>query len=109
MSIRNMLRMAIMGMLFMTLTACGSNIFESVGLFSSSPTSANTKTTIAIVNQNPDSLWNYQLGRDYASAGRYELAKEHYLLAIASARSPELVNALSAELHSIDLMLQSLR
>ncbi|MDR1125457.1 MAG: hypothetical protein LBM64_05265 [Deltaproteobacteria bacterium] len=57
----------------------------------------------------PDSLANYRLGREYAAAGRYELAREHYLLALAAANDRGMQDALVSELKSIDMMIKSLR
>jgi len=62
-----------------------------------------------VVGYNADSLRNYKAGRDFSAAGRYELAREHYLLALASANDPVLREALARELDSIDLMIKSLR
>lgn len=66
-------------------------------------------TRLTLAGQSPDSLANYRLGRGYAAAGRYELAKEHYLLALASANSRDLRQSLSEELEAVDLMIRSLR
>ena len=57
----------------------------------------------------PDSIANYRLGREYASAGRYELAREHYLLALAASSDRDMQEALVSELKSIDMMIKSLR
>ena len=65
--------------------------------------------SIYISDYTPDSLLNYQLGRGYAAAGRYELAREHYLLALAAANGPGLQEALAGELRSVDLIIKSLR
>jgi hypothetical protein len=64
---------------------------------------------IVIVPHDPNSLWNLKLGREYASSGRYELAKEHYLLALASSSDEETKKLVSHELHAVDLMIQAQR
>jgi hypothetical protein len=64
---------------------------------------------IVIVPHDPNSLWNMKLGREYASAGRYELAKEHYLLALAASSDEETKKIVSHELHAVDLMIQAQR
>ncbi len=64
---------------------------------------------VAVVNQHPDSVWNLKMGRDYAADGRFELAKEHYLLALAAAQDPDMRRMLNNELQSVDLMIQTMR
>lgn len=63
----------------------------------------------AVAQYGADSLRNYISGRDYAAQGRYELAREHYLLALAATDDPYLQDALAKELESVDLMIRSLR
>jgi hypothetical protein len=63
----------------------------------------------AVAAYNPDSLRNYKAGRDFAAAGRFELAREHYLMALASNDDPAMQEALVKELDSIDLIIKSLR
>lgn len=64
---------------------------------------------VAVTQYSSDSLRNYKTARDYAAQGRYELAREHYLLALASASDPNLQDALAQELESVDMMIKSLR
>ena len=54
-------------------------------------------------------LHNYQLAQYYAMAGRYELAKEHYLLALAAAENPRLRGILASELEGVDKMIYTTR
>ena len=54
-------------------------------------------------------LHNYELARYYAVAGRYELAKEHYLLALASAENPRLRGILASELDGVEKMIYTTR
>lgn len=63
----------------------------------------------AVAPYTADSLHNYKAARDFAAQGRYELAREHYLLALAAATDPYLQDALAVELESVDLMIRSLR
>lgn len=58
---------------------------------------------------NSNSLWHLQVGRDYAGQGRYELAKEHLLMAVASSSDPYMRNMLNHELKSVDAMIQTQR
>lgn len=63
----------------------------------------------AVTQYSADSLRNYKTARDFAAQGRYELAREHYLLALAAADDPYLQDALAQELESVDMMIKSLR
>jgi uncharacterized protein HemY len=54
-------------------------------------------------------LHNLQLGREYMGQGRYALAKEHFLLALAASDDPETRNLLSHELRSVEMMLKTQR
>lgn len=58
---------------------------------------------------NSNSAWNLQVGRDYAAQGRYELAKEHLLMALASNSDPGMRNLLTHELKSVDAMIKTQR
>lgn len=58
---------------------------------------------------NSNSLWHLQVGRDYAGQGRYELAREQLLMALASNSDPYMRNMLSHELKSVDAMIQTQR
>ena len=64
----------------------------------------------ALTSGNPICLQNYKTAREYSSAGRYELAREHYLLAYAAAGDDTVLrDALARELEATDLMIRSLR
>ena len=54
-------------------------------------------------------LRNMWLGRGYAAQGRYELAKEHYLVALAASKDPETRNVISRELNSMDMIIKTER
>lgn len=56
-----------------------------------------------------NSLWNLQLGRNYAAQGRYELAREHYLMALAASNDPETRKVIAHELQSTDTILKTQR
>jgi hypothetical protein len=92
----------------LALPGCG--IMDAVGALTENPEPTVKKTgPIAIVNATPDSIAHYLLGRDYAASGRYELAREEYLLALAASSNPEMQRALTLELDGIDMMIKSLR
>lgn len=63
----------------------------------------------AVVHYNADSLHNYKTARDFAAQGRYELAREHYLLALAATTDPYLQDALAQEIESVDMMIKTMR
>ncbi len=64
---------------------------------------------IAVTPHHEHTLQNYQLGRVYMGQGRYELAKERLLLALTSARDPEMRARLADELRAVDMMIQTQR
>lgn len=64
---------------------------------------------VATVPDSDEAIQNWHRGRDYQAQGRYELAREHYLLAIASARTADVHDALARELATVDRQLRSLR
>lgn len=81
------------------LSACGRGGGQSSGT-----------ADAVLINANPVCLQNFGAAREYSSAGRYELAREHYLLAYAAAGdNPTLRDALAKELDAVDLMIRSLR
>ncbi|MDL2306525.1 hypothetical protein LJC48_00655 [Desulfovibrio sp. OttesenSCG-928-C06] len=90
-----------------SLFSTSSESTESSSLFFFGKSSDGGNVNVS--EYTPDSLLNYQLGRNYAASGRYELAREHYLIALAAANTQELQEALSQELRGIDLMIKSLR
>lgn len=63
----------------------------------------------AVSDFDGNCLANLQMGRDYAALGRYELAKEHLLLALAASKNDETRQIISHELKSVDLMIQTQR
>jgi hypothetical protein len=52
---------------------------------------------------------NWKLARDYEQQMRYELARQHYLLALASCRSESTQMQLRRELESVDLQIRTMR
>lgn len=89
------------------LSGCGG-IFQD----SSPPTGGApiAGADIALTQHNPVSLYNYRTAREYSAQGRYELAKEHFLLAYAAAGDDVILrDMLARELESVDLMIRTLR
>ncbi|MDR2892304.1 MAG: hypothetical protein LBV80_04375 [Deltaproteobacteria bacterium] len=110
MKTNQLLKLTLLGTSLLALSGCG--------LFSGSTDAQNeaalaaprlTAEAVSVSSYTPASISNYKLGREYAAAGRFELAREHYLLALAAANDKDLQDALVAELHSVDLMIKSLR
>ncbi|MDR2161949.1 MAG: hypothetical protein LBO77_07440 [Desulfovibrio sp.] len=62
-----------------------------------------------LVPHDPNSLRNLLLGREYAAAGRYELAKEQYLMALASSSDGQTRAIVTHELNAVDLIIQAQR
>jgi len=71
--------------------------------------SGSKRNTEPVAPHNSNSLWNLQLGRDYAAQGRFELAREHLLMALASNSDPHMRGLLTHELKSVDTMLKTQR
>ncbi|MDR0339311.1 MAG: hypothetical protein LBH65_03425, partial [Desulfovibrio sp.] len=63
----------------------------------------------AVEPYNANCLWNLQMGKNYMAKGRYELAREHLLLALAASDNVETRNVIAHELNSVDLMIQTQR
>ena len=56
------------------------------------------------------SLINFTQGREFASQGRYELAREQYLLAYAAAEESAVMrDAAAREVQAMDLMIKTQR
>ena len=53
--------------------------------------------------------YNWKLARDYERQMRYELARQHYLLALASCRTEPTQTQLRRELESVDLQIRTMR
>lgn len=66
-------------------------------------------TKIAVSPESEVMISNWTLAREYQDQGRFELAKEHYLLALASARTQEVQQTLQREIHVVDRMLDAMR
>ncbi|MDR2695903.1 MAG: hypothetical protein LBC79_05940 [Deltaproteobacteria bacterium] len=54
-------------------------------------------------------MHNWKLARDYERQMRYELARQHYLLALASCRSEPTQTQLRRELEGVDLQIRTMR
>ncbi len=52
---------------------------------------------------------HWELATEYKEKRRYELARQHFLLALASCNTTELRDALQRELQLVDLQIRTLR
>lgn len=64
---------------------------------------------MAVVPYDANCLLHLKLGREYVAQGRYELAREHYLMALASSNDSETRELASHELRSVDMMIKTQR
>ena len=62
-----------------------------------------------LATDSDEALANWHNARYFQAQGRYELAREHYLLALAAARTDDVRNALGQELYAVDLQIKTLR
>ncbi|UZP67851.1 hypothetical protein N1030_02430 [Desulfovibrio mangrovi] len=85
----------------------GCAMFEALKARPEQPAPRPSEVVVAPYNGN--ALHNFYMGRQYVAEGRYELAREHYLLALASAREETMRDALVAELQSVDRLIKTLR
>ena len=67
------------------------------------------KTQVMAVHYHGHALYNFQLGRGYMAGGRYELARERFLLALASAENDALRRDAVAELEIVNRLIRSQR
>jgi len=63
----------------------------------------------AVPPYNGNTLSNFTVARVYMSQGRFELAREHLLLALSSARDEDMRSRLASELEAVELMIASRR
>ena len=72
-------------------------------------TSHLSSERVVVTPHSPTCLWHLKAGRDYAAQGRYELAKEQYLMALAASNTGECSEVANQELKAVDLMIQAQR
>ena len=56
-----------------------------------------------------ETIDTWMAARRYQAEGRYELAKQYYSLALASARTQSALDQLQRELFSVDMQIRTLR
>ncbi len=62
-----------------------------------------------LLTDSDEALANWHNARYFQAQARYELAREHYQLALAAARTPYVREALGRELNAVDLQIKALR
>lgn len=66
-------------------------------------------TKIAVIPESGETLTNWSLAHEYQAQGRYELARQHFVLALASSRTPDSQTTLQHELDALERMIQAMR
>ncbi len=65
---------------------------------------------VATSERPPQSLYNFKMGREYAAQGRYELAREQYLIAYAGAENDAVMrDAAAREVQAMDMIIKTQR
>lgn len=64
---------------------------------------------VTVLPENSQTIAYWRDARDYQAAGRLELAKQYYQLALASARTPDAQTALEREIVSVNRAMQAMR
>ena len=75
----------------------------------SDPAMEQDDSEVMAVHYHGYALYNFQLGRGYMAGGRYELARERFLLALASAENDALRRDAVSELEIVDRLIRSQR
>jgi hypothetical protein len=65
-------------------------------------------TTYAVIDSD-ETMNNWHQARYFQAQGRYELAREHYLLALSASRTDDVRAALGDELNAVDRQIKTLR
>lgn len=68
-----------------------------------------SKEEIAVTPPDAVCLRNLQAARDYAAQGRYELAKEHYLMALPGCNAGGTRATVVRELKAVDKIIEAQR
>lgn len=63
----------------------------------------------AVTAEADETIDTWMAARRYQAEGRYELAKQYYSLALASARTQSALDQLQRELFSVDMQIRTLR
>jgi hypothetical protein len=61
------------------------------------------------VPETGSTLSNWAIARGYQSQGRWEMARQYYVLAMADARTPDSQVALKQEIEAVERQIQTMR
>ena len=61
------------------------------------------------VPETGSTLSDWVIARGYQSQGRYEMARQYYVLALANARTPDSQVALRQEIEAVERQIQAMR
>ena len=64
---------------------------------------------ITVTPEGTETIDNWMAAKHYQAQGRYELAKQYYSLALASARTQSALEQLKRELFVVDLQIRTMR
>lgn len=64
---------------------------------------------VSVSAEADETIDTWMAARRYQAEGRYELAKQYYSLALASARTQSALDQLQRELFSVDLQIRTMR
>ena len=98
-----MKRILPLSILALILTGCG--VFQQQA---AAPPPPEPQAVVA-APYHENALYNFHLGRSYMAQGRYELARERYLLALACSHDDDLRLRAAQELEAAQRQIESLR
>lgn len=64
---------------------------------------------IRMTAESDETVVNWTQARHYQAAGRYELAKHYYLLALSAVRTQSALEQLQRELYAVDMQIRTMR
>ena len=68
-----------------------------------------TSKNMVMIAETDETISNWIMARQYQAQGRYELAHQHYGLAMSAVRTQSSLNMLQRELAAVDLQIKTMR
>lgn len=98
-------------LLLVTLCVPPASAESAVSAESAAPPARQVKKprSDAVPRDSGETVRYWKMARKYKNQMRYELARQHYLLALASSRSDQTVQRIQRELQIVELQIRSLR
>jgi len=62
-----------------------------------------------VIAESDETVDNWMLARRYQAEGRYELAKQHYSLALSAVRTESSLQQLQREMYALDMQIRAVR